>query len=225
MTQIHRRRSSGHPFVCTVWTTRNLDDGVYVSTPDGSWDLILGVDAHGDRQMLLTGHATRPALIPYAAGSSSVVISFVPWVYLDPPLLNELVDDVRPLPTVDPDHFSLLGHAFSFPTYAHAEDLVDALVDAGLLKCDDVVDDLLKGGPRAYSSRTVQRHFLQATGMTHKTFQQIYRAQTAVRLLKQGTKPAEAAADAGYTDQPHLTKSLRRIMGTTPRDVDDIHKI
>lgn len=159
------------------------------------------------------------------AGSSSVVISFAPWVYLDPPVLNERVDDVRPLPSVDADHFSLLGHTFAFPTYAHAEDLVDALASAGLLKCDDVIDDLLKGGPRAFSPRTAQRHFLQATGITHKTLQQIYCTQEAVRLLKQGIRPAEAAADAGYTDQPHLTKSLRRIMGTTPRDVDDIHKI
>lgn len=225
MTQIHRSRSSEHPYVHTVWQTRNLDDGVYVSTPDGSWDLILAIDAVGDRKMLLTGQATRPALIPYAAGSSSVVISFAPWVYLEPPVLADLVDEVLPLAGVGANQFSLLGHTFAFPTYAQAEKLVDDLIAAGLLKCDEVVDGLIKGKPGAYSSRTVQRHFLQATGLTHKTFQQIHRAQEAVRLLKQGTRPAEAAADVGYTDQPHLTRSLRRIMGTTPGDVDDIHKL
>lgn len=225
MTQIHRSRSSDHPFVSTVWHTRNLDDGVYVSTPDGSWDLIMGVAADGRRIMLLTGQATRPAQIPYAAGTSSVVISFAAGVYLDRITPADLVDGVQELPNVDADHFGLLGHAFAYPTYAGAEDLVDALIAAGLLKCDEVVTGILMGTPKAFSSRTVQRHFVQATGLTPKTFQQIQRAQEAVRLLKQGTAPAEAAADAGYTDQPHLTNSLKRIMGTTPTDVDDIHKL
>lgn len=54
---------------------------------------------------------------------------------------------------------------------------------------------------------------------------QIRRAQEAVRRLQKGEKPVDAALSAGYSDQPHLAKSLKKIMGSHPSNVDDIHKL
>ncbi|MGH7511433.1 MAG: helix-turn-helix domain-containing protein [Gemmatimonadales bacterium] len=64
--------------------------------------------------------------------------------------------------------------------------------------------------------RTVQRHFLLATGMTHRTWRQIQRARHAAVLLRSGASIAEAVHQAGYYDQAHLTRSLTRRIGTTP---------
>jgi methylphosphotriester-DNA--protein-cysteine methyltransferase len=55
--------------------------------------------------------------------------------------------------------------------------------------------------------------------LTHGTFAQIERAQQAVNLLERGLSIADAVYQAGYADQPHLTRSLRRFMGQTPAQI------
>lgn len=42
------------------------------------------------------------------------------------------------------------------------------------------------------------------------------RLQTAITLLREGASPAEAAAASGFSDQPHLTRLLKRATGLTP---------
>ena len=62
----------------------------------------------------------------------------------------------------------------------------------------------------------MQRHFLRTTGLTYKTFTQIERAQKAMALLQMGRPAADVAFALGYSDQPHLIRSLKAIMGETP---------
>jgi AraC-like DNA-binding protein len=52
--------------------------------------------------------------------------------------------------------------------------------------------------------------------MTHQTWRLIQRARHAAFLLGAGAPIAHAVHEAGYYDQAHLTRSLRRRMGTTP---------
>jgi methylphosphotriester-DNA--protein-cysteine methyltransferase len=94
-----------------------------------------------------------------------------------------------------------------------------------LLKYDEVVGGKLDGASKAMSERNIQRHFMQTTGLSEKYLAQIRRAQDAIRQLQQGKKPSDVAAEAGYSDQPHLAKSLKKIMDRKPSDVDEIHKI
>ncbi|HEX8762887.1 MAG TPA: helix-turn-helix domain-containing protein [Candidatus Saccharimonadales bacterium] len=225
MSQIHQSRKSDNPYIETVWQTRNIADGVYLATPDGSWDLIVGIDETGAKFMLLAGQATKPVRVPYKAGTRSVVISFAPGAYMPYYPANELLDNTIMLTNFDDEHFTLAGHTFAFPTFENAEQLVDKLVKLKILRNDNVVEGELQGTPKAMSARGKQRHFSQTTGMTKKYLDQIKQAQQAVTLLQQGKKPIEAAMEAGYTDQPHLAKSLRKIMNTKPSDVDDIHKL
>jgi AraC-like DNA-binding protein len=42
------------------------------------------------------------------------------------------------------------------------------------------------------------------------------RVDLARRLLVAGSRPAEAAASAGFHDQAHLTRHFRAFLGTTP---------
>ncbi|UUW92706.1 helix-turn-helix domain-containing protein [Pimelobacter simplex] len=56
----------------------------------------------------------------------------------------------------------------------------------------------------------------QAFGYGYATLVRIRRGQHAHRLLTKGVTPAEAAARAGYADQPHLSRELRRLAGVSP---------
>jgi methylphosphotriester-DNA--protein-cysteine methyltransferase len=65
----------------------------------------------------------------------------------------------------------------------------------------------------------VQYRFLHATGLTNKTIHQITRARQAYDLLWRGVSILDTVAEAGYADQPHLTKSLKRYFGQTPAQI------
>ncbi|MEJ2559367.1 MAG: AraC family transcriptional regulator [Anaerolineae bacterium] len=82
-----------------------------------------------------------------------------------------------------------------------------------------VVDAVLRGHPQELSIRTVQRRFLQATGITHNAVHQIERARHATLLLESGLSILDTVDQAGYYDQPHLTRSLKRYIGQTPTQI------
>jgi methylphosphotriester-DNA--protein-cysteine methyltransferase len=82
-----------------------------------------------------------------------------------------------------------------------------------------VVEKAIQGHTPDMSIRSLQYRFLQATGLTHKTIQQIERAHSAVSLLEQGTSILDTAFELGYFDQAHLTSSLKRFIGKTPAQI------
>jgi len=65
----------------------------------------------------------------------------------------------------------------------------------------------------------VQRHFLEAMGLTAKRLEQIQRACRAVDLLAKGTRVVDVALELGYSDQSHMTRALKVIMGRTPSEL------
>lgn len=89
----------------------------------------------------------------------------------------------------------------------------------GLLVRDPVVEATIHGHTSDMSVRSLQYRFLQATGLTHRTIQQIERARNAVSLLGRGTSIADTAFELGYFDQAHLTNSLKRFIGRTPAQI------
>src|SRR5262245_15988702 len=120
------------------------------------------------------------------------------------------------LPRATGRSFWLNGSAWEYPDFENAEAFVARLVKRSLIVRDRAVDDALRGVYSALSLRSVQRHFLQATGMTHNTFRQIQRARYATNLLKQGASILDVVHEAGFFDQAHLTRSLKRLIGQTP---------
>jgi len=61
------------------------------------------------------------------------------------------------------------------------------------------------------SLRTGQRHFLQATGMTHSTIRQIERARQATNLLKQGVSILDTVHEAVFrSSTPHPIAEIPR---------------
>ncbi len=96
---------------------------------------------------------------------------------------------------------------------------MDWLARQGLLVYDPVVDAALQGPLKGCDPRTVQRHFRRSTGLTLSTKWQIERARYATCLLQEGVCILDTVEQAGYFDQPHLTRSLKRYIGQTPAQI------
>ena len=120
------------------------------------------------------------------------------------------------LPTASSNSFWLGGSIFQFPDYEHADIFVDWLVREELLFREPIVEAALQGQVKDLSLSSVQRRFLQATGVTQSTARQIERARSATLLLQQGVSIPDTVFEAGYFDQPHLTRSLKHFIGQTP---------
>ncbi len=113
----------------------------------------------------------------------------------------------------------LHGSAWELPTFENADVFVDRLIRKGILVRDPLVEAVIRGHTPDVSMRSLQYRFLQATGLTHKTIQQIERARSAVSLLEQGTPISDTALELGYFDQARLTNSLKRFIGKTPAQI------
>lgn len=111
------------------------------------------------------------------------------------------------------------GEVWQYPTYENAETFVDWLVQAGLLVRDPLVEEALQGYRTDLTPRSVQYHFLQALGIPQSMVRQIERARYATCLLQQGVSIPDTIWQAGYYDQPHLTRSLKYFIGETPTDL------
>jgi Transcriptional regulator containing an amidase domain and an AraC-type DNA-binding HTH domain len=81
------------------------------------------------------------------------------------------------------------------------------------------VESALRGEPLELSTRSVQRRFLQATGLTQGSIRQIERARHATMLLQGGVSILDTVEQAGYSDQAHLTRSLKYLIGKTPAQI------
>jgi hypothetical protein len=218
MKVTRRTRGSDSAFIgriAHVAYAEKVDD---VTTPDGCWDLVVQRRA-GKITMLQTGIITKPVVLPYDAGDEYICISFKPGVFMPRTPGVEMRDRGLVLPTTSPRAFWLQGETLEIPTFENAEGLVARLIRHGLIVRDDIVEGLAEGRPKAASPRSVQRHFLHALGITAKGLTQILRACRAVDLLQRGRAAADVAADLGYADQPHLNRSLKRLMGRTPGEI------
>ena len=60
------------------------------------------------------------------------------------------------------------------------------------------------------------RVFRQATGMAPRDYPIQIRVRRAKTLLLAGSPVAQAAAEAGFCDQAHLTRRFKRIIGLSP---------
>jgi AraC-like DNA-binding protein len=176
----------------------------------------------GRTTVTLRGPSTQAASAFCPEGADFFGIQFKAGAFLRSMPAGQLMDrhDVN-LPDAGSRSFWLHGSAWQFPSFENADTFVNRLVRAGILDYDPVVGEILQGQPVDLSVRTVQRRFLQNTGLAHSTIQQINRAQQATSLLKEGMPVLEVVHEAGYFDQPHLTRSLKQYIGLTPAQIAD----
>jgi Helix-turn-helix domain len=211
-------RASDSPLVERITRVRFETAWRGVTTPDGCWDIVVR-RVGGRGELLQTGLITKPVELAYDAGDEYLSISFKPGVFMPRLPGKRMVDRGVLRPTPSPRTFWLEQEKLEIPTFENAEALVARLVRRELLVRDEIVEGVVEGRPRAIHPRSVQRHFLEAMGVTAKRLEQIRRACRAVELLTRGKRAVDVALELGYSDQAHMTRSLKAIMGKTPSAV------
>jgi len=148
-----------------------------------------------------------------------LTIAFKPEVYM-PRMPGRLTFNQGVVCPVEAGRGFWLGpERFEVPRFDNIESFVAALARKGILERDPVVSRALQGAHQRLDERSIQRHFAEVTGLGLKVFQQIERAHAAARLLRQGQAASQVAVELGFTDQAHLSHSLKRFLGQTPRQV------
>jgi hypothetical protein len=173
---------------------------------------------NGVVSLTVRGPESRATQAYAPAGMETFGVIFKPGVFFADwtPITTANRNDVT-LPGASDNTFWLKGAAWQFPDFDNADVFVSRLVRAGLLVKEPMVDKVLSGRMIPDTSlRTVQRRFLQATGLIQNVVRQIDRARFATLLLIQGMSILDTVYRAGYYDQPHLTRSLKNYIGFTP---------
>ena len=213
------QRPSDSPFVERVWRCHSERAGTFLSIGASQWEMVV-TRRRGRAVLTIRGPETRASRVDCPADGEWVAIRFKLGTFMPQYPLPSLLDrNDKHLPAASARAFWLNGAQWEFPAFDNAETLVARLAGAGLIRRDEAVEAALHGDGRALSRRSVQRHFHQATGMTQGTFRQIERARHATTLLKDGMSILDTVGAAGYFDQAHLTRSLRRFVGQTPGDI------
>ena len=210
-------RPSDSPYVkaITHWIIGNNDRNM--ARPDGCWDLVV-FKMDGHTAILLTGQTTQAVPLHFSPGDEILTISFKASSFLSCLPAVDILNHGEILPKVG-NRFQLVSDYLEIPTFENADEFVKKLDKKELLLHDEVVETSLNNHPKAYSLRSVQRHFLRTTGMSLINFRQIQRAHKAAELLQKGVSATQVAFETGYSDQPHMSRSLKYILGQTPTEI------
>lgn len=209
-------RPSDSPFVDSIWYARSPCAGSFVSTAATQLEMVVTTRHGAGATVTVRGPETTATPLSYAAGGEWCGIRFKLGVSI--PLFpgRDLVNRSVDLPSAGSRSFWLHGAAWSVPDFECADVFIDRLERDGLLVRDPVIELALHGQCTDLSARSVQRRFVQTTGLSMKTIRQIDRAHHAMALLQQGKSILDVAHEAGYYDQAHLTNALKRWLGQTP---------
>jgi AraC-like DNA-binding protein len=219
MFLVFEDRPSDSPVIERVWRCHSERAGRFLSVASSHWEMV--VTRHrGRTRLTLRGPETRATEIDCPADAEWLGVRFKLGTFMPRLPVARLIDgqDVD-LPSDDHRSFRLGGRAWELPGFDTAEALVHRLVKSNVIARDAAVEAALQGDHTALSLRSRQRHFLQATGMTHALFRQIERARHATMLLRRGVSIADTVHEAGFFDQAHLTRVLKRLVGQTPRGI------
>jgi Helix-turn-helix domain len=218
MNFISEGRVSDSPYIEGIWRGRAGEGYAPVCPADSRWDLLL-LKQDGRVKVSVEGPLTKAKAKFHVEGTEWLVLRFKLGTFLPSQPIRKLMDGEAILPLAARNSFWLHGSTWQFPDYENMETFVERLVRADVLLRDPVVNAVLQDQPQDLSARTVRRRFLLATGLTPKAIEQIERAQRAAALLEQGESLLDAAYLAGYADQAHMTRSLKRFIGQTPAHI------
>ena len=213
-------RPSDSPLVEAVWRVEtDANNDSFISTAESRWEMVI-TQQLGKFTLSIRGPETKATLAPVPEGHAEYLgIIFKRGVFMPHFPKQNLVNDAIHLPQSTRNAFTVMGGVFEIPTFENVDSFILRMMRNELLTHDQVVDDVLRGGTQDLSVRSLQRRFLHVTGLTYKTIQQIERARQAMTMLQEGRSIVDVVYEAGYFDQPHLTRSMKLFIGQTPSEI------
>jgi AraC-like DNA-binding protein len=220
MSIIHEERFSDSPYVETVTRGWTLSNGSTIRPAEVNWHMVFVRDAsRGRAHPLVVGAQTMSGVASWGEGAEILWIKFKLGTFMPDLPAKDFLNAEPLLPGASSQSFWLKSSAWQFPDYENADTFINKLVRDGVLISDPLVNAALKDQLPEMSLRTVRHRFLQATGLSQNHIRQFERAQRAESLLRQGVSIIDAVYEAGYFDQPHLTKALKHFIGYTPAQI------
>jgi AraC-like DNA-binding protein len=214
-----------------VWVGEVGDDAGYTDRvlPDACIDVIWD-----GARVFVAGPDTGPVIVRNEPGAFVTGVRFKPGhagVVLGVPVseLRDLRVDAREL-WGRGSTASLEDELAEAPSHGHAARALEQYVSSiavdlelrhadavrrrslGAASVEEIADDL------GVTTRTLHRTCLGTFGYGPKTLQRVLRFRTFLSLAEQSPSAnlARLASDAGYADQPHLTRESLRLSGLTP---------
>lgn len=206
------------PFIQAIYQARSVGGGSFTSTAVSNWEMVI-TKQKGMTILSIRGPETKASPSPIPKDAEFLGIIFNHGAFMPSLPVKKFVDMEIHLPETLRNSFQLFGDTWEFPNLENVETFVSRLVRNDLLIHDQLVGDVLRGKTHDLSLRSVQRRFVQVTGLTYKTIQQIERARQATALLQSGVPISATTYQAGFFDQAHLTNSLRHFYGQTPAQI------
>jgi AraC-like DNA-binding protein len=230
--------------VACVWRLIDANPRAGVNTiyPDGRCELITQLGGRSRLWDAIDGwHEQAPTLF---AAQRVTAVQFEPCGVLDDigirlqPAASTLVtrdlaplrDRVVDLASIDVETSAALAPAardFAAGRPQKLWQLLSALCARHVIdaKIESAVAQLDAGGGQtrieaiarstALSARSLQVRFLAGVGLTPKEFAGVQRLQATLRALDGETPLADLATDAGFSDQAHATRAIKRVTGLT----------
>jgi AraC-like DNA-binding protein len=208
-------RELDSPFVAKIWRARSVPCSAFISVAATHWEIVIWRQA-GVTQVTLRGPETRATAMPIPADAEFFGVQFKLGAFMPDLALPMLVDRSLPIASDAGDTLRLGRSDWEIPDYENVEVFLGRLAQASVIAVDPVVADVVEDRAIDLSRRSVERRIRRATGLTSGAITQIERAQKATALLNAGTAISDVVIEAGYADQAHLTRSLKRFMGQTP---------
>ncbi len=212
-------RPSDSPIIERVWRSHSEGPGVFHSIAACHWEMVV-TRLKGKTSLTVRGPETVATMADLPPDGEWFAIRFKLGTFmplLPPSFLRDR--NAVTLPNATSRSFGLNGSSLEYPNFENAETFVQRLVRSGQVVVDPAIDPVTHGLRQRLTPRTAERRFRDVTGLTRGTIRQIARARQATLLLRQGISIADTTYEAGYYDQAHLTRSLKRFVGLTPSQI------
>lgn len=218
MSLIYEERLTDSPYLESVTHGHTLSAGSTIRPAESSWHMVF-VREQGSLHPLIVGPWTSAGVASWGEGGEILWLRFKVGTYIPHLPTRTLLNRETALPSAASRSFWLKGSAWQPPSYENAETFVDRLVREEILAHDPVIDAVLHEQPPQMPLRTLRHRFRRIIGLTQSHIRQVERAKHAARLLENGVSILDVVHEAGYFDQPHLTRSLRQFTGYTPAQI------
>lgn len=187
-----------------------------ISVAVPNWSMVFVRHPLEGMSVFMRGPETAATTVPIPQDCDFFGVEFELGAFLPAMSPARLADQGVALPVQQDKRFVLLGETFEIPSFETADIFVSRLARAGHLVNDTTIAQTLLRQPIALTERSVQRRFVAATGLAFGTIRQMDRAARTAELLELGMSILDVVDHEGFSDQAHLTRSLKRFVGKTP---------